>query len=125
MFRMSTLRNVAWTLPALLALAMPVWAELVNGEELIDPTAPFLLELQSDAPAVNLFATLGSYEVSSILIRENVRIAVINSRRVREGEFIGNAQVVRIDSASVTLSIGGETRVLELHGAPIKTRAGG
>ena len=109
-----------------LMLAMNVAAALVDGEELIDPTAPFLLEMESTGgqPVANVFARFNNYDVSSILIRENLRIAVINSQRVREGEFIGNARVVSIEEGEVTIDLDGQTRVLSLHGGTsIKSRA--
>jgi len=104
-------------------LAANSQAELVDGEELIDPTAPFLLEVESAEPVTNLFATLNSYELNSILIRDDFRVAVINSKRVKEGELIGSARVVSIERGKVTLDLDGEERVLNLHGAPIKTRS--
>lgn len=113
---------------ALFAVATAVngHAALVDGEELIDPTAPFLLDMEDtgNQSLANAFASFNNYTVSSILIRENLRIAVINSQRVREGEFIGNARVASIDESAVTLDLDGTTRVLRLHGgAAIKTRA--
>lgn len=100
-------------------------AAMVDGEELIDPTAPFLLDMEDtgNEPIANVFARFNNYAVSSILIRENLRIAVINSQRVREGEFIGNARVVSIEEGEVTIDLDGQTRVLSLHGgATIKSR---
>jgi len=109
-----------------LMLAMNAAAALVDGEELIDPTAPFLLEMESAGgqPVANVFARFNNYDVSSILIRENLRIAVINSQRVREGELIGSARVVSIEEGEVTIDLDGQTRVLSLHGGTsIKSRA--
>lgn len=100
-------------------------AAMVDGEELIDPTAPFLLNMTSTGsqPIANLLAGVNNFAVSSVLIRENLRIAVINSQRVREGEFVGNARVVSIDESGVTIDLDGETRILKLHGTQIKSRA--
>lgn len=109
-----------------LVLAVNAAAALVDGEELIDPTAPFLLDMENTGtqPVANVFARFNNYDVSSILIRENLRIAVINSQRVREGEFIGNARVVSIEEGEVTIDLDGQTRVLSLHGGTtIKTRS--
>lgn len=109
-----------------MTIAVSGTAAMVDGEELIDPTAPFLLDMESlgDQPVANIFARVNNYAVSSILIRENLRIAVINSERVREGEFIGNARVDSIAENAVTISLDGETQVLNLHGASIKSQAG-
>lgn len=124
-------RNAKWaagTLVAVLAFGSAgCLAAMVDGEELIDPTAPFLLEMEGVVaqPAANLLAGLGNYDVSSILIRSNVRIAVINSQRVREGEYIGNARVISIEESGVTLDLGGELRELKLHSAAsVKKSAG-
>jgi hypothetical protein len=88
-------------------------------EQLRDPTAP--LSMNTRQMPVNLFNLLTTYEVSSILIRPNMKVAVINSRQVREGETIGNAEVVSIDKNSVTLRVAGEEQVLELYGRSVKT----
>jgi hypothetical protein len=82
------------------------------------------MENTGNQALANVFARFNNYEVSSILIRENLRIAVINSQRVREGEIVGNARVVSIGQNSVTIDLDGEARVLNLHGASIKSSAG-
>jgi hypothetical protein len=111
-------------LVTLVMLAATARAELVNGEDLIDPTAPFLLRADSNAPLLNVFATFNNYEVSSILIRPNLRLAVVNSQRVRVGDSIGNAEIVNIEQDRVTINLEGETRELMLHGGSIKTMSG-
>ena len=91
-------------------------------EELVDPTAP--LSGSRVAPTQNLasmFSLISSYRVSSILVRPNTKVAVINSRQVREGEMIGNAEVVRIEKDAVTLQVAGEERVLSLYNRSIKS----
>ena len=110
----------------MLTIAGSGTAAMVDGEELIDPTAPFLLEMENtgNQPLANVFARFNNYEVSSILIRDSLRIAVINSQRVREGEFVGNARVVSIGQNSVTIDLDGESRILNLHGASIKSSTG-
>ena len=111
-------------LVTLVMLAATARAELVNGEDLIDPTAPFLLRADSNSPLLNVFATFNNYEVSSILIRPNLRLAVVNSQRVRVGDNIGNAEIVNIEQDRVTINLEGETRELMLHGGSIKTMSG-
>ena len=111
-------------LVTLVMLAATARAELVNGEDLIDPTAPFLLRADSNSPLLNVFATFNNYEVSSILIRPNLRLAVVNSQRVRVGDNIGNAEIVNIEQDRVTINLDGETRELMLHGGSIKTMSG-
>ena len=55
----------------------------------------------------------------------NLRVAVINSRQVKEGEAIGNATVVRIDKDTVTLEIAGEEQEIGLYTRSIKTMKNG
>ncbi len=93
----------------------------INAEEILrDPTAP-LFSTAGSAPQANLFSLVSSYKVTSILLRPNMKIAVINSRQVREGDVIGNAEVVKIDKNSVTLQVAGEDQVLELYSGSVKT----
>ncbi|MFT5321217.1 MAG: hypothetical protein ACI934_001365 [Pseudohongiellaceae bacterium] len=98
-------------------------AELVNGEEMVDPTAPFFLRANGDAAIANtsLITTFDNYEVSSILIRSNLKMAIINSQRVSEGDRVGNAEVVNIESNVVTINLDGELKELKLHGGSVKT----
>ena len=93
-------------------------------EQLIDPTAPLNRVVQNTVQP-NLFGLVSSYKVNSILIRPNTKIAVINSRQVREGDLIGNAEVKIIEKNTVTLEIAGEERVLELYGQSIKSLSEG
>jgi hypothetical protein len=90
-------------------------------ENLVDPTAPLNVNAIANQPQATTFNPVSSYRVSSILIRPNLKVAVINSRRVSEGEMIGNAEVVRIDKHAVTLLVAGEEQVLEMYGRSIKT----
>lgn len=92
-------------------------------DQLVDPTAP--LSMNNTQPAVNLLSLQSNYRVNSILIRPNMKVAVINSRQVREGDLLGNAEVVRIDKRSVTLRLAGEEQVLELYARSIRSDATG
>lgn len=108
---------------ACLAMPFAIAAQTVDNsdlDELVDPTTPLLLNTTVQQSAQNLFSLLSTYRVTSILIRPNMKVAVINSRQVREGDLIGNAEVVKIDKNSVTLAVAGEQQVLELYGRSIK-----
>jgi len=94
-------------------------ADMKEIEKLRDPTAPLVMGVAQ--PQTNLFSLVSSYRVTSILIRPNLKVAVINSRQVRVGDIIGNAEVVNIDKNSVTLQVAGEEQILELYGRSIKT----
>lgn len=100
---------------------VPARAELVNGEDLVDPTAPFLLRADRNVPLLNAFTSFNSYEVSSILIRPNLKIAIVNSQRVRVGERVGNAEIIDIENDRVTISIDGEIRDVMLHQGSVKS----
>ena len=94
-------------------------ADMEEVEKLRDPTGPLVMSIGQ--PQTNLFGLVSSYKVSSILIRPNMKVAVINSRQVRIGDIIGNAEVMKIDKNTVTLQVAGEEQILELYGRSIKT----
>lgn len=95
---------------------------------LVDPTAP----INFSAPQVSIDAGeeagsgfalsfFESYKLNSVLIRSNDRVAVVNGQRARVGDWVGSARVASISNDRVVLDINGETRVLELYGAPVKS----
>lgn len=61
------------------------------------------------------------WNLSSILIAPNRRLAVINGRTLTLGDFIGDAQVIAIKAHAVTLKIGDEQTQLRLLPALKKT----
>ena len=95
---------------------------------LIDPTEPLQLSLKGvDAESLGLRVNLDSllrlaadYRVSSIIIRGDKRIAVVNDERVEEGSEIDGAVVASIDREGVTLTRGIEEFRVELYGASPK-----
>lgn len=107
-----------------------------DDELLVDPTMPLNVQVAGDSSDENsgfdieggvsaaggLFSGLfNSFELSSVLIRGDNRIAVINEQRVHEGDSIGNATVTSIEADRVTLNVDGETEILELYENSIKT----
>jgi hypothetical protein len=121
-------RNIALTLLLLPVLGThSAYSATLDDELLIDPTAP--LDLSNDNGAqqeggildMDIFGVFASYELSSVLIRAEDRIAVINETRVRVGDTIGSATVVAIEADHVMLNIGGEIETLELYENSIKT----
>jgi hypothetical protein len=99
-------------------------------EELVDPTRPLVLPVVQGADdddegggfGFGLFdEVFTTYELSSVLIRGDVRIAVINGERVRVGEKVGSARVTAIESDSVRLNVDGNIQTLELYKNSIKT----
>jgi hypothetical protein len=100
-----------------------------QDEALIDPTRPLVLPSvggENDGSEggfeFGLFdEAFTTYELSSVLIRGDVRIAVINGERVRVGERVGSARVTAIESDSVRLNVDGNIQTLELYDNSIKT----
>lgn len=105
--------------------------QLVN-----DPTVPLNIAFSdSDAGAnsddrslidmLSDFAGLGgafvSYELNSVLIRAEDRIAVINGERVRVGDKVGSATVASIEADQVVLNVDGEMQTLRRYKNSIKT----
>jgi hypothetical protein len=97
---------------------------------LIDPTEPLQLSLKGvDAESLGLRVNLDSllrlaadYRVSSIIIRGDKRIAVVNDERVEEGSEIDGAVDACIDREGVTLTRGIEEFRVELYGASPKKK---
>ena len=108
----------------------------VNTEEknrfkgLIDPTEPLQLSLKGvDAESLGirvnsdaLLRLAANYRVSSIIIRGDKRIAIVNDDRVEEGSEIDGAVVASIDREGVTLTRGIEEFRVELYGVSPKRK---
>lgn len=65
------------------------------------------------APALEP-APAPAYKLQGIIYRPSNPSAVVNARSVFIGDRIGTARVISINESSVTLDIGGETKVLTL-----------
>jgi hypothetical protein len=102
-----------------------------DDELLVDPTVPLSIAFSASDAGSNddsdgsglfgLFGAFTSYELNSILIRAEDRIAVINEERVRVGDKIGSAVVVAIEADHVSLNVDGEIETLPLYENSIKT----
>lgn len=105
--------------------ACNVHAEIIDGEDLIDPTRPlFLVDGASDDDVIsNLVRTVipASYDVSFIRASSTSPMAIINNERVSIGDLIGGAEVTAIDRNSVTLMINGAERVVNINSVSIKS----
>lgn len=93
---------------------------------LVDPTMPLQLSLE-DVSQERLGERVSevvieqkTYTVSSILVRPDAKFALINQRRVSEGDEIEGAVVTRIDREGVTLQRGIESIRLSLYKQSIK-----
>lgn len=104
-----------------------VMAELIDGEELVDPTRPFYTELSGE-PDVFVEEpsgdrVLGSFDVSFVRIGSSSAMAIINSQRVAIGDEIGGATVVAIDRGGVTLMVDEQEQRVNLYPNNIKAPA--
>lgn len=88
----------------------------VQAQPLTDPTRPptaaevhafFATHDREAAPAIDL-------RLQSVLISEQRRLAIINDRRVTEGDHIGSARVLRIEPGRVYLRDNGIDLTLTL-----------
>lgn len=126
-----TRKRTASTLTLLsVFVAFSAQSATTNDELVVDPTVPlnFVIpeggEGNGDVGIGGPFDLLGlftSYELSSVLIRAEDRIAVINGERVRVGDSIGSARVTAIESDHVTLNVNGKIETLERYTGSIKT----
>ncbi|MGV3593467.1 MAG: hypothetical protein ACO1PZ_17420 [Gammaproteobacteria bacterium] len=99
-----------------------------DDELLIDPTVPLPPAVVADGGAdagangiLDMFGALTSYELSSVLIRANDRLAVINGERVRVGDTVSGARVTAIEPDHVNVNINGTIERVELYTDSIKT----
>lgn len=83
---------------------------LPDGQTLQDPTRPANWQIlrQSAKPAV-------AFQLNYILTSDQRQQAIINGQKVSEGDWISGAKVLRITADSVTLSVDGHQRVLQVQ----------
>jgi len=101
-------------------------AEIASFAGLVDPTMPLQLSLEGVSRdrlgerVTEVVIEQKTYSVSSILVRPDAKFALINNRRVSEGDEIEGAVVASIDREGVTLRRGIETIRLSLYEQSIK-----
>lgn len=108
-------------------------AEVIDGEELKDPTRPMGAVRGAEARQGEGFLSglLGSaegllnqaYTVSFIRAGGTDPVAMINDQLVRAGDRVGEAEVVAIDRDRVSLRINGEVRQVMSFDSSVKSRA--
>ena len=110
----------------LIALAGIARADIVDGEELSDPTRP--IGMSDDAvaavaagPRVDFFAA--NYAVSFVRASSTSPVAIINDQRVSLGDKLGEAEVVAIDRSSVTLRIANQERRISIFDTQVRSVA--
>ncbi len=117
-------RFLAAALLALLLAAGPAFGDALR--ELGDPTRPpgagTRVAVAEDAAERN---ESGLLRVSTVLISEDLRFAVIGGRRVLEGDVVAGAIVLEIDLSAVHLEGSNGEFALLVAGRSIKTPVGG
>ena len=99
-------------------------ADLIDGEDFIDPTKPLFYVDNSDVGVADeIFRTVvpPSYDISFIRAGSDYSTAVINNVRVAVGDIIGGAEVLIIDRGGVTLLIDDEERRINMYENRIKS----
>lgn len=105
-------------------------AEIIDGEELRDPTRPFnftgdepdIVSGRRDEIEVPRIDFDQNFSVSFIRASSSSPLAVINNRRVTIGDMVQNAQVIGIDREGVLLSAEGIQARVNLNKRPVKMR---
>ena len=102
-----------------------VAAEVIDGEDLVDPTRPFAftaLGVDTDTGFLDRFVTAvpTSFEVTIVRASSSSPLAVVNNQRVTIGDSIGGALVIAIDRSGVTLLVNDEEIRVNLYNTNIK-----
>ncbi len=96
------------------AIALLVLLPTASANELRDPTRPYSATPRSADAAT-------PYQLSAVFVARDRRVAIINGRRVVEGDRIGGATVTAIHDNRVQLNRSGKEVVVRLlPGAPRK-----
>ncbi|PCH60670.1 MAG: hypothetical protein COC19_05635 [SAR86 cluster bacterium] len=109
----------------LIALASAsVNAEMIDGEELKDPTRPFNAAAQATtsfgAGLPSTVRSVGEYKVSFIRAGDSSPLAIINNQQLSLGDVIGNGTLIAIERDAVTLLINNESRKFFINGSTMK-----
>ena len=99
-------------------------ADVIDGEELLDPTRPFqLTAVNDDALILDLIRTVipSTYDLSFVRAGGDHPIAVINQQQLTIGDVIGGAEVIVIDRGGVTLRVNNEEQRVSLYGVNVKS----
>ncbi|WP_207060650.1 hypothetical protein [Motiliproteus sp. SC1-56] len=91
-------------------LALSPWASLQAAS---DPTRPpVVVRAAKSQPAA-----ANQWRLESVIMGAGRKVAVINGRRLGEGDTLGAARVLSIDAGGVWLSSDGKRRRLQVHRA--------
>ena len=106
-----------------------VSADVIDGEEFLDPTRPLVVErAQSETEdeggsLLDLFraAVPTEFEVTFVRAGSTSPMAIINNQRVTIGDVVGGATVVAIDRNGVTMEVDGLQLEVSLFGNSVKS----
>ena len=94
-----------------LALCATLTALPVPGSALIDPTRP---ASHGQAAAAHAGESRRGWTLDSTLVAPDRRVAVINGKRVSEGESVDGARVIEIRKLDVLIQADGRRMTLQL-----------
>lgn len=121
---------IAIALPAAVlsaCVATAAAADVIDGEELIDPTRPLLVEqavVEEDSGSLmDMFRAAASteFEVTFVRASSSSPMAIVNDQRVTIGDVISGATVVAIDRNSVTMEVEGLRQEISLYSTSVKS----
>lgn len=112
----TSLTNPVITLMLMLSASLIVCADVPDG--LVDPTRPLTYTEGSLYSLQQGLVT--DFVLTSVIIRKNVRAAVINGERVVENQMVGGAMVISIRPGQVTLHQGDQRLELNVHHANVR-----
>jgi len=111
------------SLLVLMLLSVGSVAEVIDGEDLVDPTRPLgFVAGAFNRGTVATPSVTRSYQVGFIRASSTSPLAVINGQRVTIGDVVGNATVIVIDRNGVTLEVNGEELRVDLSTGSIRTQ---
>ena len=90
--------------------------------ELQDPTRP-AWHLQSTQLQAASTKSLVPHRLTMIISGPQENIAIVNGLRVKKGDRVGGAAVLKVNTTDVELERDGSSFVLELHPLQVKTAA--
>ena len=118
-----------FALIVLMGAAQFVAADVIDGENFIDPTRPLFFSLSETAPAgVDVSGLISnvsasSWDVSFVRASGESPMAVVNSERVTIGDLVGGAEVIGIDRNGVTLLVNNEETRISIFNTALKSQA--
>ena len=99
---------------------MLVYSANAAAEVKEDPLRP--ADYRSAGAAASPKHSAPSWRVNEILISESRRVAVVNDRSVKQGEYISGARVVAIEPGYVTLEYNNRLITARFNIVPVKRR---